>query len=56
MYATKADLEQLFNSAMEKLHKENLSIYATKEDLDKALSGLSVGNGGRIVRTNESNA
>lgn len=55
-YATKADLEQLLNNVMKSIHMPNLSDYITKNDLEKELSGLSVGNGGRIVRANESNA
>lgn len=55
-YATKADLEQMFSNAMKNVQLPNLANYVTQNDLDKALSGLSVGNGGRIVRVNESNA
>ena len=55
-YATKADLEQMFNNAMKNIQVPNLANYVTQNDLDRALSGLSVGNGGRIVRANESNA
>lgn len=55
-YVTKADLEQMINNAVKSIQYPNLAGYVTQNDLDKALSGLSVGNGGRIVRINESNA
>lgn len=55
-YATKADLEQMFNNVMKNIQIPNLTNYVTQNDLDRELSGLSVGNGGRIVRANEPNA
>lgn len=55
-YATKADLEQMFNNVVKNIQIPNLTNYVTQNDLDRELSGLSVGNGGRIVRANESNA
>ena len=55
-YATKEDIKALMNEAVGSIKLPNLSCYVTVSDLNKALSELSVGNGGRIVRTNESNA
>ena len=60
-YATKDDLQKMIDEAFDKIQqnnstKPNLSAYVTKTDLNKILNSLSVGNGGRIVRDNESNA
>lgn len=56
-YATKDDLRAMINEAFSNIEfKPNLKGYVTQEDLNQALSGLAVGNGGRIVRYNESNA
>ncbi len=57
-YATKDDLKQMLSEAFKniQLPKPNMTGYVTQHDLDVALSGLSVGNGGRIVRFDESNA
>lgn len=48
-FLTKEDLRDFLN-------KIGVSNFLTKSDLDKALSELSVGAGGRIVRGNEFNA
>lgn len=55
-YATKEDLRQMLSDAINQFPIPNMGEYVTRGDLNKALSGLSVGNGGRIVRANESNA
>lgn len=55
-YATKDDLRQMLSDAINQIAIPNMGEYVTRGDLNKALSGLSVGNGGRIVRANESNA
>lgn len=49
-YATKDDIKAAITEAF-----QSLSGYVTEEQFNKELSGLSVGNGGRIVRANESN-
>ena len=48
-YATKDDIREMIDSALN-------NTYVTQSSLDKQLSNLSVGNGGRIVRNNEHNA
>lgn len=55
-YATKDDIRQMITESISKIPQTNLSGYVTKKDFDDALNSLSVGNGGRIVRVNESNA
>lgn len=48
-YATKDDIKAAVMEAFQSVQ------YVTEEHLNKRLSGLSVGNGGRIVSTDESN-
>lgn len=48
-YATKEDIKNMISNAF------GMSTFITQQEFNKALSELSVGNGGRIVRTNESN-
>lgn len=55
-YATKEDLKQMLNDALRNIQVPNPTDYITRNDFYRELSGLSVGNGGRIVRANESNA
>lgn len=57
-YATKADIAQMIEDSMKKVsqNQPNMGKFVTMKYLDQALSELSVGNGGRIVRNNESNA
>lgn len=55
-YATKEDIQKMINDAIGGLSQTNLASYVTQTELTKALSELSVGNGGRIVRNNEPNA
>ena len=57
-YATKADIANMIEDSMKKIsqNQPNMGKFVTMKYLDQALSELSVGNGGRIVRNNESNA
>ena len=54
-YATKDDLKAAVTEAFQSIQFPNMSSYVTEEHLNKRLSCLSVGNGGRIVSTDESN-
>jgi len=54
IYATKDDIDSLKNWLNNALKKNGK--YVTQDEFNKVLSGLSVGNGGRIVRDNESDA
>ena len=56
LYATKDDIKDMMAEAINNIQFPNLKDFVTQKDLNRALSGLSVGNGGRIVRNNESNA
>lgn len=61
-FVTKEDLDQTIQDVAKEVAKEvtkkvktpNLTGYATIDDLNKALSELCVGSGGRVVRNNES--
>lgn len=61
-FVTKDDLNQTIQDVAKEVAKEvskkvkmpNLSGYATIDDLNKALSNLCVGSGGRVVRSDES--
>ncbi len=55
-YATKDDIRTMINEALKNLKGPNLSGYVTQKDLNKALSELCLGSGGRVVRSNEHNA
>lgn len=55
-YATKDDIREMIDNALSNISLPNMSSYVTQSYLDKQLSNLSVGNGGRIVRNNEHNA
>lgn len=55
MYATKDDIKNMITDAVKK-NKVNTSGFVTVEMLDKILSELCVGSGGKVVRTNESDA
>lgn len=55
-YATKEDIQKMITDALSNIKLPNVSNFVTHKDFNKALSELSVGNGGRIVRNNESNA
>lgn len=55
-YATKDDIKQMITEALEGVHVPNLSGYVTQGQFNKALNELTLGQGGRIVRSNESNA
>lgn len=57
-YATKEDIALMIEDSMKKVsqNQPNMGKFVTMKYLDQVLSELSVGNGGRIVRTNESNA
>lgn len=53
-YATKDDIQTMIMDAFKSVKFPDTSSFVTRYDFDKALSELSVGNGGRIVRANES--
>lgn len=58
-YATKDDIEAIVTEIVAdalKKSKQNTSKYVTIDAFNKALSELSVGSGGRVVRANESDA
>lgn len=55
-YATKDDIQKMITDALANISVPNVSNFVTRKDFNKALSELSVGNGGRIVRNNEQNA
>lgn len=55
-YATKDDIKNMINDALSGFSIPNVNSLVTQKELDKALSELSVGNGGRIVRNNEHDA
>ena len=55
-YATKEDIQAMITNALSNIQLPNVNSFVTKNDLDTALAGLSVGNGGRIVRSNEYDA
>lgn len=50
-YATKDDLKNIIAEAL-----GGMNAYVTQAELNKTISGLAVGNGGRIVRIDEQNA
>ena len=55
MYATKEDIKEMISQAFSNATIPSMVGYVTQKEFDKALSELAVGNGGRIVRANESN-
>lgn len=54
-YATKDDIKDAVSEAFKSIQFPNMTAYVTEEYLNKRLSTLSVGNGGRIVSNDESN-
>lgn len=59
-YATKDDIRQMITEAFQQqipqMKAPDMSNYVTVQQFNQELGNLSVGNGGRIVRNNESNA
>lgn len=55
MYATKDDIRDMIDEAFKKT-KNNNNKYVTVDVLDKRLSELCVGSGGKVVRASESDA
>lgn len=55
-YPTKDDMARMISDAFNNISFPNMTGYVTQKELNQALSGLSVGNGGRIVRSNEPDA
>ena len=56
-YATKDDIKSMISDAFCGLDiRPNMAGYVTQDELNKILGSLAVGNGGRIVRYDESNA
>lgn len=56
MYATKDDIRAMISDALKKNKIPNLSSYVTTDELNKIISELCVGSGGRVMRANESDA
>lgn len=54
-YATKDDIRNMISDAIKK-SKTNTNNYVTMDVLNKTLSELCVGSGGKVVRVNESDA
>lgn len=54
-YATKEDIKQMIAEAFSNATIPSMAGYVTRKEMDKAFESLSLGNGGRIVRNNESN-
>lgn len=54
-YATKDDIRMMIAEAFNNIRFPNMSEYVTQKDLLQTISELSVGNGGRIVRSNGTN-
>lgn len=52
-YATKEDIQAMIAEAFSNMPAPNMSGYVTKKVLDKALSELTVGSGGKVVRAND---
>ena len=53
VYATKDDIKSMVSEAIKKIKMPSMSGYVTTDEFDKALSGLTVGSGGKVVRSNE---
>lgn len=53
-YATKDDIRNMISEALKK--NKNNGNYVTMDFFNKTLSGLCVGNGGKVVRSDESDA
>lgn len=53
-YATKDDIKNMISEALKK--NKNNGNYVTMDFFNKTLSGLCVGNGGKVVRSDESDA
>lgn len=53
VYATKEDIQNMIASALSNVQSPKMSGYVTKKDFEKALSELTVGAGGRVVREND---
>lgn len=56
MYATKDDIKAMITDALKKSKTQSLAGYVTTDEFNKVISELCVGSGGRVVRTNESDA
>lgn len=54
-YATKEDIKSVVADAIKRIKIPNLSGYATVDELNKALSELCVGSGGKVIRSGDSN-
>ena len=46
----------MITEALQGISMPNMSAYVTEKDMNKALSELAVGTGGKVVRTNEHDA
>ena len=55
-YATKDDIKSMVADAIKKTKAQNMNGYVTVDELNKALSELCVGSGGKVVRSDEPNA
>lgn len=56
IYATKDDIRTMISDALKKNKTPNLSSYVTTDELNKIISELCVGSGGKVIRANESDA
>lgn len=54
-YATKDDIKAMISEAFSNATIPSMVGYVTRKEMDDAFSELTLGNGGRIVRVNESN-
>ena len=54
-FATKDDIKAAIAEAFSNVHIPSMAGYVTKQEFDKGLSELMLGNGGRIVRSNDAN-
>lgn len=52
-YATKDDIKAMIQEAFSNATIPSMVGYVTRKEMDQAFSELSLGSGGRIVRTNE---
>lgn len=52
-YATKDDIKNMIADAIKKVKLPNMSGYVTTDTLDKVISELAVGTGGKVVRSSD---
>lgn len=52
-YATKDDIRNMISDAIKKMKLPNMNGYVTTDTLDKVISELTVGTGGKVVRSSD---